>query len=77
MTAARSASSLEVPMSWVMRIKLVEVSCLTRFNTFMMLAWVSTSSAEVGSSRMIRSGSVTMAMAMATRWRMPPLSSKA
>ena len=31
-----------------------------------------TSSAVVGSSAMIRSGLFSSAMAMATRWRMPP-----
>ena len=35
-------------------------------------AWVVTSSAVVGSSAMSRSGSLTSAMAIITRWRMPP-----
>ncbi|MNL72305.1 hypothetical protein D3C87_1975970 [compost metagenome] len=34
--------------------------------------WMVTSSAVVGSSQMISSGWLSMAMAMATRWRMPP-----
>ena len=35
-------------------------------------AWIVTSSAVVGSSAMSRSGSVESAMAIITRWRMPP-----
>ena len=35
-------------------------------------AWMLTSSAVVGSSAMIRRGEQAMAMAIITRWRMPP-----
>ena len=35
-------------------------------------AWMVTSSAVVGSSAMITSGSLAMAMAMTARWRIPP-----
>ena len=35
-------------------------------------AWIVTSSAVVGSSQTIRSGSFSSAIAIATRWRMPP-----
>src|SRR5918992_467283 len=35
-------------------------------------AWVVTSSAVVGSSAISRSGSLTRAIAIITRWRMPP-----
>ena len=41
-------------------------------NTSRIWAWIVTSSAVVGSSAMIRSGSLAMAMAIITRWRMPP-----
>ena len=34
--------------------------------------WIVTSSAVVGSSAMMRSGLLSSAMAIATRWRMPP-----
>ena len=35
-------------------------------------AWMVTSSAVVGSSAMITSGSLAIAIAIITRWRMPP-----
>ena len=35
-------------------------------------AWTVTSSAVVGSSARMTSGSLAMAMAMTTRWRIPP-----
>ena len=35
-------------------------------------AWTVTSRAVVGSSAMITSGSLAMAMAITARWRMPP-----
>ena len=35
-------------------------------------AWIVTSSAVVGSSAMITSGSLAIAIAIITRWRMPP-----
>jgi Protein of unknown function (DUF1602). len=41
----------------------------------MICACTVTSSAVVGSSAMITSGSLAMAIAMTTRWRMPPDSS--
>src|SRR5688500_8020755 len=74
--ATSSASSLEVAISCVIRMNDVPSSCLMRLSTFMMLACVSRSRADVGSSRTIRLGLVTSAMASATRWRIPPLSSK-
>jgi hypothetical protein len=40
-----------------------------------MSRWTTTSSAVVGSSMMTTSGSVASAMAIITRWRMPPDSS--
>jgi len=64
-------------MSCVMSMKEASVSALIPLRTFMMLACVSMSSAEVGSSSTMRSGEVTRAMAMATRWRIPPLNSNA
>ena len=77
MTATWSANSLEVAMSCVINIKLVLVSRLMRLSTFMMLACVRTSSADVGSSSSTSGGCKTSAMAKITRCRMPPLSSKA
>ena len=35
-------------------------------------AWMVTSSAVVGSSQMMTSGSLAIAIAIMTRWRMPP-----
>jgi len=48
---------------------------VSRWATFRMSriwAWIVTSSAVVGSSAMMMSGLFAMAMAMTTRWRMPP-----
>ena len=40
--------------------------------SFRICAWVVTSSAVVGSSAISRSGSLISAIAIITRWRMPP-----
>ena len=47
-------------------------SSCTRFRSFMISAWVVTSSAVEGSSAMSSSGSRASAAASATRWHMPP-----
>ena len=51
-----------------MRSRSLQISAITCASTV-------TSSAVVGSSAMSRSGRASSAMAIATRWRMPPLSS--
>ena len=62
-------------MSWVMNITAVPVSRLRRSMRARISAWIVTSSAVVGSSQMRSRGSQASAMAMTTRWRMPPDSS--
>jgi hypothetical protein len=57
--------------SWVIQISAVPVS-RQLLHLGQDLAWIVTSSAVVGSSAMIRSGLCSSAMAIATRWRMPP-----
>ena len=47
-------------------------SCWSRFISVRICACVVTSSAVVGSSAISRSGSLTSAIAIITRWRMPP-----
>ena len=48
------------------------VSCCAFFSTSSTWAWMVTSSAVVGSSAMITSGSLAIAIAIITRCRMPP-----
>jgi hypothetical protein len=48
------------------------VSCSAVSSTSRICAWTVTSSAVVGSSAMITSGWLAIAMAMTTRWRIPP-----
>ena len=48
------------------------VISLAFWSTSRICAWMVTSSAVVGSSAMIRLGSLAIAMAIITRWRMPP-----
>ena len=48
------------------------VSSWTRRSISRIWAWTVTSSAVVGSSAMITSGSLAIAMAIIARWRMPP-----
>ncbi len=48
------------------------VSCCAFFSTSSTWAWMVTSRAVVGSSAMITSGSLAIAIAIIARWRMPP-----
>ncbi len=48
------------------------VSFWASLSTSRTCAWIVTSSAVVGSSAMITSGSLAIAMAIITRWRIPP-----
>ena len=72
MTVTRSAMPATTPRSWVIMITAAPVSCWAFFSTSSTCAWMVTSSAVVGSSAMITSGSLAMAMAIMARWRMPP-----
>ena len=73
MTATRSHSLATMPRSWVTKIMASPVSRWMSFSRRRYWAWIVTSSEVVGSSAMSRLGWQEMAMAPATRWRMPPL----
>ena len=72
MTTMSSATPAITPRSWVMKMTAAPVSRWALRSTSSTWAWIVTSSAVVGSSAMITSGSLAMAMAIITRWRMPP-----
>ena len=46
--------------------------CCRSASSSRICAWMVTSSAVVGSSAMTSAGFITSAIAMTTRWRMPP-----
>ncbi len=71
-TCTRSAMPATTPRSWVIMITAAPVSCCAVRSTSSTWAWMVTSRAVVGSSAMITSGSLAIAMAIITRWRMPP-----
>ena len=75
MTTTRSAICATTAMSWVMNMTAVPVSRLSRLMRARISAWIVTSSAVVGSSAISRRGSQAKAMAITTRWRIPPESS--
>ena len=56
-----------------MRITAVPRSAVSRWSSSSTCAWIVTSSAVVGSSAMRSLGSRARAMAIMTRWRIPPL----
>ena len=66
-TMMSSAMPAITPRSWVMKITAAPVSCCARCSTSSTWAWIVTSSAVVGSSQMMISGLLAMAMAMTTR----------
>ena len=71
-TATRSHISATTPRSWVIRMIAVPVCsrrCRIRSRIW---AWIVTSSAVVGSSAISSSGSHARAIAIITRWAMPP-----
>ena len=72
MTMTRSATSATTPMSWVMRTTAEPKSALSRPISSRIWAWIVTSRAVVGSSAIRRSGLHESAIAIMTRWRMPP-----
>ena len=73
MTATRSHSLATMPRSWVTKTMARPVSRWISFKRRRYCAWIVTSSEVVGSSAIRRLGWHEMAMAPATRWRMPPL----
>jgi hypothetical protein len=72
MTSTRSATSATTPMSWVMKITAMCISACSWRMSSRICAWMVTSSAVVGSSAMSSAGLHDRAMAIITRWRMPP-----
>ena len=71
-TSTSSAMAETTPRSWVMRIMALPSFFWMSESRRRICAWMVTSSAVVGSSAMRMSGSQAMAMAISTRWRMPP-----
>ena len=71
-TMIRSAIPATTPRSWVIRISEACVCSFAARSASSTWAWMVTSSAVVGSSAIITSGSLAMAMAITTRCRMPP-----
>ncbi len=72
MTMTSSAISATTPRSCVIMMIALPNSAWSRFIRVRICACVVTSSAVVGSSAISRSGSLTRAMAIMARWRMPP-----
>ena len=72
MTATRSHISATTPRSWVIRMIAVPVSSRRLRMRSRIWAWIVTSRAVVGSSAMSSSGSQASAIAIITRWAMPP-----
>ena len=71
-TATRSQVSAITPMSCVISMTAAPRSLQMRLSSWMICAWIDTSSAVVGSSATISLGSAASASAITTRWRMPP-----
>mgnify|MGYP006176023555 CR=1 FL=1 len=67
-----SAASATTPMSWVMMIIAISCSVRRRSSRSRICAWMVTSSAVVGSSAIRSFGLHESAIAIITRWRMPP-----
>ncbi|CFV99887.1 Protein of uncharacterised function (DUF1602) [Bordetella pertussis] len=71
-TSTRSATSATTPMSWVMNTTPMRISSCSWRISCRICAWIVTSSAVVGSSAISSAGLQASAMAIITRWRMPP-----
>ena len=72
MTSMRSATSATTPMSCVMKITPICISSCRARISCRICAWIVTSSAVVGSSAISSDGLHDSAIAIITRWRMPP-----
>ncbi|CFO96035.1 Protein of uncharacterised function (DUF1602) [Bordetella pertussis] len=59
-------------MSWVMNTTPMRISSCSWRISCRICAWIVTSSAVVGSSAISSAGLQASAMAIITRWRMPP-----
>ena len=71
-TCTRSAMPATTPRSWVISMIAAPVRSRTAWRVSRIWACTVTSSAVVGSSAMSRRGSLMTAIAITTRWRMPP-----
>ena len=71
-TATRSAISFTIPRLCVIRITLIPSSSRSEAISSRICAWIVTSSAVVGSSAISSFGCMTSAIAIITRWRIPP-----
>ena len=71
-TTTRCAVSATTPMSWVISTSPMPVSCRRRSSRSRICAWMVTSSAVVGSSAISSFGRQAIAIAIITRWLMPP-----
>src|SRR5439155_4489643 len=71
-TMTRSATSATTPRLWVTKITAMPVACCSSFISSRICACTVTSSAVVGSSAISTRGLQASAMAIITRWRMPP-----
>ncbi len=74
-TTTRSASPATTPRSWVTITNASPISRCRSTSSSRIWAWVVTSSAVVGSSAISTRGRLANAIAIITRWRMPPDSS--
>ena len=72
-TATSSAISATTPRSWVIRMIAMPVCACRSRSRSRICACTVTSSAVVGSSAISRSGPQDSAIAIITRWRIPPL----
>ncbi len=72
MTTTRCVVSATTPRSWVISTMAVPVFSFSSSMRSRICAWMVTSRAVVGSSAISTCGSQLSAMAIMTRWRMPP-----
>ena len=72
MTTTRCAVSATTPIAWVISITAMPKRSFMSCNRSRICAWMVTSSAVVGSSAMTSFGLQASAIAIMTRWRMPP-----
>ncbi len=71
-TATRSARPAITPRSWVTMMTAMPSRCRRSSMSSRICFWIVTSSAVVGSSAMSSFGSQASAIAIITRWRIPP-----
>jgi hypothetical protein len=71
-TTTTSVYSATTPRSCVMRMMLIPSLARRLASVVRICAWIVTSSAVVGSSAMSSDGWQASAIAIMTRWRMPP-----